>query len=1201
MSNHVEQASQLLAETNSLFGLLRGYRDRSARLIDDYARRIREIRKTLRETLVLMERDDYSPNIINFLIQSTRRQIEELKGGLRRSLGELNIITTYKDFRVNPDLVYNSLYLYLRRFAESKNLLRWKEGNTRKFMGKLATLKDPNGKLLMKRGLYRLKFTFYIFDIQGIKQAGEITRENVPIYYIPYEVLSGLRIRKYVPNRIEVYASTHYYLHSNRELDSIINGVDGSKAFHSWDVELIMAPTNGINTEETNMAVNMNCALDHITKALMNANMYRRLCYGCKDDKVYYQKVYNHLYDRFLVDKQLVINPERIIKWAKEEPRVKLAIVGPFMEKLYYKPACSSDKHKRAVIAFQQKDRHCYPLEKKHVDRITYGKTYVGDDMRLHCTDNNYEIREYAWFDNMDSKDYYVFALDILDSYILQFGYPKNMMKTGNYRSFLNDKGKTIVIDPTVLERQDVFDNIRNTYPNNIAFMKFKCETYTTMAKQMVKMIAGYALKESCMHPTIRNMYDTFFCRATIQCEINNIKGRLSKVDIRRCHTNIMLDFVHGIPVYTLIDKLVRYNGGDILCGDYLLRKFTDIHGVIHHDGFYSSYFVSYFKSRGLTDDKILYRYVPSGVMDSKVLHKSIRAMQNVGGKKLINCLSGWFGSRFIKKKISTLISDPGTLQHMLFDLKNTETIDWDIIQGKIYVYKTLHTRKFKDYMPIYNAIISSVHVKICELIEHVGKPVIEIYCDSVVFDGFTEINHDKYRYEPVTLHRMNVKGRKLKRWKFDSYEVVNEEKSKVYKPPERMWKSSITIGDPGVGKTHNLCTLYHAYKGHKIIICSKMHSALLNITHMFKSMFGYSPVVRTMDSLMVTGLRGIKVLLIDEYSMLEMSMIQELVKYKLEHSLTLHMFGDSNQLGCIDRLFGKLRNYRWENTNIMKWLVDYRYNLIYKSDSRYDPMYHDLLMKFKHEGVLGEEWNEKTLMECKKNIALTNKMVDTINARMGSMVVNSNVLCVETCVTKKVYNGQIYTIKGIKEGLILINGKWVDRKLFKLPFAFTVNKSQGRTFRENYCIHEMGKFFTRNQVLVALSRAVGMDNVWFDYSKVKGKKFYWASDRWECLELENVTGNHETKIYKVGNTYNTTKRGKYYGSGYCLGDKATIKLSELNRGKSLRDRVKIATRGGKKIVYLSIRINGKQKKKQVTVRDNVEEAINCLLNSFQQ
>ena len=334
--------------------------------------------------------------------------------------------------------------------------------------------------------------------------------------------------------------------------------------------------------------------------------------------------------------------------------------------------------------------------------------------------------------------------------------------------------------------------------------------------------------------------------------------------------TSILNWFEHlEIPVYTCMDNLEHYDGGEIKVGLYLIENYT-IKGEYYEIPLYPQ-LIPHFEVKilmrkyGLRKEHIKYQYLAKYKWKASSMVEYVKWLfAKFDGKEARELVNVWTGTTNFKKTLDklTFATTDESMFAAMVNRRRSVNMDFEIINDVWYVTDNRTKRRLKDTMAIYQYIIGAGHLNMLEMLDEcmtADCTLIGTRVDAVYIYGKPKINSKFIKKENITLenkgdlkHIEKYPYKIEETWNpIDFYDIINIELDVYEKEwiddfikalPEEDYDESkdylnnntLTQGDGGSGKTRELITLFKKYinLGLKVGVFAFTHAAVQNLRH---------------------------------------------------------------------------------------------------------------------------------------------------------------------------------------------------------------------------------------------------------------------------------------------------------------------------------------------------------------------------------
>lgn len=697
--------------------------------------------------------------------------------------------------------------------------------------------------------------------------------------------------------------------------------------------------------------------------------------------------------------------------------------------------------------------------------------------------------------DVMKTTGYMVSALNIKDSVIEAFQHPIN--------------GQIIEQAKDYSIRKEICDNLYDTY--KVESFKFKNQSFQQIAKSWFEFLHG-KVEKSCQIPDDEKLIDKYSTKPLIntfmaESAYGQIEDR-GAYDVVKCYSNGMIDMKYDYPRFTTCDTFVKYNGEEIVVGEYLIGAFSinQLGNVFIPQQIVGQNFIHFVLERGYMDkDNILFQRVATYSTSASTFSKFMQTIRDhkfnddesvnkMMVKTLSNCFIGGLGKKY-KTTDKGFVTDAWdyVCQSHTKDIKENDNWTVTSIGGLHFVRTSNQIRLSNDHSAINRQIISQGMVDLIKMIEIKYKPGhsrIVGYNTDAVFMLYPNREVDIKDYPQYKEEAWKPKSCK---W-FDK--EIDPEERQIYIKKSR-WnilmdysdealngpnsfkdQSSLTIGSGGCGKSTLLKkkntpgTLVFCYTN---AACNNLRGMGVENVHTFDSFFKEGEKIP----------KNLKKIQIDEFSMIPLTWLNTLCNLKKnDPKLIIQMFGDEKQCPPVqdkyyDYLSKRCLKYLCNNT-----LIQLKY---IEATARYTEevrIVAELLYEHAQLPELAKKCpkHDKLL---KTNVCFTNETRHIVNNRIAIMYSKIGARVFATCSANGLNEGSVYKIEAIDKKRLMIqvsqNGtkliQWFGTGYFHIcnPFVVgakiigTVNDKKKNVFNGKMCyiaeVSDDGKIKTCDKI----------------------------------------------------------------------------------------------------------------------------------------
>ena len=524
--------------------------------------------------------------------------------------------------------------------------------------------------------------------------------------------------------------------------------------------------------------------------------------------------------------------------------------------------------------------------------------------------------------------DPYQCALDVIDK-CKPYTISSIKCKNSDVHSFIHPISGCIIEDGGDYEKRLEFCNELYKQMNCYNFT-FKNQSFAQMASQYQEIKFGKLYKKSSYTKEHMELLDRFYTTPLMRTLVKNHKpnDNCKGFDINMCYTNAVLNMKDYYPVFSQAMSPVKYKGGEIVVGEYLVEHFKieQLGGKIFQKQWLSHNVVRRLLKKGyLQKNKIIlearaeFCYKPGLLTDFMgVLELFPRENYGKYTKIMCNAFIGMMGKRYLKDDEAFLTTDYETVQAMF--CMYPEGFYMNQLDDLYFVRNTLKTRLQQDHGPIFRQILCEGMWSLIELLEEVygeGSQLISYKTDAVFVENpvktIDHLDQTKYKaevwkpdiYTPFYPRKGNDTVTEMKGWnpiqdiQFKGKNILLEGKVRN-RDGERYIKklrnmSFFCYGCPGCQKSTLLSKMY--VPDETIVLCFT-NKACQNIM----PILGKDAKVYTFDSKFYNEedgtnlLSNVKRILVDECSMTPLRWMEKLNQLKTKNNCIIQFYGDPNQ-----------------------------------------------------------------------------------------------------------------------------------------------------------------------------------------------------------------------------------------------------------------------------------------------------------------
>ena len=508
-------------------------------------------------------------------------------------------------------------------------------------------------------------------------------------------------------------------------------------------------------------------------------------------------------------------------------------------------------------------------------------------------------------------------------------------------------------------------------------------------------------------------------------------------------------------PIYTITDELhenlkVKHNG-EYLCSAFEYR------GLKFKKQFHNEFVVLRLRELGIKI-QVLYgikthlflrkthfrpfveTLLEMVEIDPRKLPASVMHIRTKGGtgnkvfKQMCNCFTGWLGKKFkhAGKELCTNHEETAVLMYVRQITISEGNVS---ICKKTEIYFIREIMKYtlrKTNWPILRTIYSHCTLSVINMIETLSSDTSElmtIKSDCTWITNSKDIRSDNWTVEND--------GKLLK------YNVF--EQSNLTYPFEKLWikiaepsRSYLCSAPVGAGKTELLADQFDDDSRAMAFTCSAKTEIIDRLITKKKK----NPKASTLEGYFMSYAWDDK-LLIDEYTMIPISMYTELYLRKIKNpEMVFQFYGDHMQLYAVKS------KYNYMDCRFMKFLTNHRVHYKgYDTKSRFSDNLRELMSVFWETGKMSDFTRGSFLDLFKLNVVATNMYIKMINNRFPK--IQEGTLVIARYRSKHFEKGRILDVEKIEDDKLLLEGKWAKKCQFEKAHTVTCHKYQGQTVRE--------------------------------------------------------------------------------------------------------------------------------------------------------
>lgn len=944
------------------------------------------------------------------------------------------------------------------------------------------------------------------------------------------------------------------------------------------------------------------------------------------------RKGFNHMtkdklikeFENICEDIEQGITTEQIIKVIENyHPNISLYALDPMFN--VFTSYISKNNNSKLILAFLVNNNHCYPILKEETKKsIALKKRLVLEEtpemeFKIKINDSNLKtINE----DNVDAfingelkGDVFILVDDKLELFdIVEEIIRKTQSLPVGFRFSNNHKlssfvhpitNQAIVQGKDFYERKLICETLKNKY--EVEQFEFKNQSHTNISTCLMERMIGKIKKSDYNKQTFEVLQD-FYSKPMIQTIDNQIirykkkKGDIYKpqnikgIDITKSYSSVLLNNKYDYPIYSIHDKIEKYNGEDIVCGEYYIESVNLPYEKTTHlkikSGFYNANLIDDLLERKYINKKdIKYKFIPSFKIKYNTFKAFVEYVYNTFGdkigKKLCNLLVGYFNTKSTKNTNGCLTDDIEVL-YALITRANENNKNFSVDQLKdIFLFRESSKKPlYSNHSSLWRHVICGGISNLLRCLDLITdkQEVVGVNTDCVFYRGKTIILDDNDDDDDIlkklgTIHhipsdecfpKVFVETEDIK-LNLDNYKTEEGE-------------GVIYTGCGGCGKSYKCCSMMKEKidNNEDVVFLAKSNKAVINMKHLFNTLYKINdPPCYTFDSYLMdienkeNKLNKLnKTIFIDEFSMVDNYFMTLVYNAFTNFRNKIYMFGDMNQLPSVDSHTPFFYPFSIAVREMCPKIITLKFR---EQSGRYTEKLYNILSEFLDTGKINYQF--KSINEnLKRNIVYTNQKRKDILERLCTsgrrMIFNYQgkteiykicqgllVQCIKNIKKRNMYNNEEYTIQKIEgENITLDNGQVFHSKEFSFSFlpllACTTHKYQGGSINQNYNIYEADKM-NRNMLYTALSRATHEDYIHIDNIKA----FY---EKAEYLKETFLIEPCQDKKYNKGKIYLITTGDNYYigETTLDLGTRLEQHLKDINSPiynlKHLKPKIKL-------------------------------------------
>ena len=715
---------------------------------------------------------------------------------------------------------------------------------------------------------------------------------------------------------------------------------------------------------------------------------------GHKGFKTYdYDKLKQELYS-YAPDSPKM-NTDELIQWAKEcHQNVSIHAY----DSTYKKFVTHSNNCSNVSLVYIVKDHHCFPITDEKLKLIASKANHGGAKSLLkYMTDikwtrrheNVHELRclEEVVFENK-KKCIIVLPEEIkmteairkyidTSKFYVEYLHWNNV---GILDGFIDHNENMYLLNDNYKERKSVCDKMYNKF-KTFDFV-WTNQSFTSLSSSLFRQMCGY-LPESTYNVKTRQILDDYYPRALQWCTTDEIPEDVVSIDISKSYPSILINNNSPIPVYSIHDEIVPFNGINDLneYGEfYLIETILDNFGktIKIEAGFYSRNLVYYLVHElYMSIKQIKYKITTKRALKPDTFKCFMEYLFNEfpenEAKRLANSFIGELGRKYNKTNCGFTCTEYETAMccwtRAMAEGRNVTVNSFNDI---FLIKEQSCERIFSDNTSINRFVVSEAILKLLELIRVCHGKDSKLYAYNT--DGIF-ITNPKLKLKRKK--DVEFKTSRIGRAYITETELVYFEK----KYREDMDFGSYVVnhgngcifnGQAGSGKTTKLCKMVK--ESENPLVLSFTNKAIENIKERLGEQ--YKDMCHTFDSYFCerreadNSLKS-KTIFIDEFSMVPNKWMTKIYEIFTKYYNTVYMFGDNNQCEAVEN--GSHIKYDYQESASILQMCPNKCTMSYIEEScRYDKDTHNMLSTFLKHGKVSAYF--EPIGEYNKNICYLNK-----------------------------------------------------------------------------------------------------------------------------------------------------------------------------------------------------------------------------------
>lgn len=586
--------------------------------------------------------------------------------------------------------------------------------------------------------------------------------------------------------------------------------------------------------------------------------------------------------------------------------------------------------------------------------------------------------------------------------------------------------------------------------------------------------------------------------------------------DIKKQYSSLLMKNSLGWSVYSPMDEIREFKG-TLEEGFYFVK--TTNYFPMKGDGWYNGEALIEYVADGivqLTD--ITHEYIPSRKMKGDYFENFVNDVYKHyfgdNAKTAINAFIGTLRIDKVSRKKNYFFTDIDSLfRHVgaenttfnIIEKQKHKSTNGIIENENIAAFHVIEESSFSNVYtssPIHRKIYDMAALQIWQMVKAVGgiKYLWGIRTDALFFNGGNKLIPNEHEKPIGGFRHERIKGEDECNFKRGLPRIID------LNVPVVKWnhvindidisKGCLTTGHAGTGKSFNAKQLMNKLNESNInySVCAPTKAAATLLGgQTIHNLFGFSvnkPVVNysILNQLMA---ENIKVIFIDEVSMINANIWGLLLKIKQHTGFIFYGFGDSAQCAPVGE--EKVFKYYLESALCHELFDGNRKKLTENHRCKNDPEFASLNVEFMKarngEKIDISKFGNKvcdraiafTNFQCKKhNDLMMNRYKDEDSMMKGNMYIFQGLPVIANKNSSLWSNNEQFVIKSYTIEEVVIKGVHDERELtvsldmfgkfFEPAYCTTVHSAQGQTFNFEYSIYEYN-VMSSNILYTALSR----------------------------------------------------------------------------------------------------------------------------------